>query len=159
MTPEQIFAATVVASWKQVIGRLNEPVAALTEEHLQRQIAPNKNRVIYVVGHLIAVNDRLFPMLGIGDRLHPALDEVYLTNPDRKLPDPLSLAELKKAWTDVHEKLTAAFEAMTPAQWLERHAAVSEEDFAKEPLRNRLAVLQSRTNHVSFHGGQLVLVK
>jgi len=159
MLPEQLFASTIVASWKQVIGRLTEPVAALTEEHLQRQIAPNKNRVIYIVGHLIAVNDRLFPLLGIGERLYPALDEVYLTNPDRKLPDPLSLADLKKAWSDVHERLTAAFDAFTPSQWLERHTAVSEEDFAKEPLRNRLAVVQSRTNHVSFHGGQLVLVK
>ena len=159
MLPEQLFAATTVASWKQVIGRLAEPVAALTEEQLQRQIAPNKNRVIYIVGHLIAVNDRLFPLLGIGERMYPSLDEVYLTNPDRKLPDPLSLADLKKAWSSVHEKLTAAFDAFTPAQWLERHTAVSEEEFAKEPLRNRLAVVQSRTNHVSFHGGQLVLVK
>ena len=80
------------------------------------------------------------------------LDEVYLTNPDRKPPDPLSLADLKKAWSGVHEKLTAAFDAFTAAQWLERPSAVSDEDFAKEPLRNRLAVVQSRTNHVSFHG-------
>ena len=39
------------------------------------------------------------------------------------------------------------------------HSAVSEEDFVKEPLRNRLAVLASRTNHVSYHGGQLVLTR
>jgi hypothetical protein len=115
--------------------------------------------VIYVVGHLIAVNDRLFPLLRIGDRLYPALDEVYLSNPDRTHADPLSLADIKNAWTEVHGKLTAAFEAFTPAQWLERHNDISPEDFAKEPERNRLAVLLSRTNHVSFHGGQLVLVK
>jgi hypothetical protein len=159
MTAEELFVATAVSSWKQVIGRLNEAVASLTDEQLQRQIAPNKNRAIYIVGHLIAVNDRLLPMLGLGERLHPELDDVYLTNPDRKLPDPLSTADLKKAWSEVHNKLAAGFEAMTPKQWLDRHGAVSEEDFVKEPLRNRLAVLASRTNHVSFHGGQLVLMR
>jgi hypothetical protein len=159
VTTEEIFATTAVGSWKQVIGRLNEGVESLTGEHLQRQIAPGKNRVIYIVGHLIAVNDRLFPMLGLGERLYPELDEVYLTNPDRKLPDPFSTEDLKKAWSEVHGKLTAGFEAMTQQHWLERHTAVSEEDFAKEPLRNRLAVLLSRTNHASFHGGQLVLTK
>ena len=159
MTTEQAFAATAVSSWKQIIGRLNDAVASLTDEELQRQIAPNKNRVIYVVGHLIAVGDRMFPLLGIGERHYPQLDDVYLTNPDRRLPDPLSTDELKKAWTDVHSRLTAAFEAMTPSQWLEKHTAVSDEDFAKEPLRNRLAVFLSRINHVSFHGGQLVLTK
>jgi hypothetical protein len=66
---------------------------------------------------------------------------------------------LKKAWFEVHSKLTAAFEQMTAAQWLERHTAVSEEDFAKEPLRNRLAMMLSRTNHVSMHVGQALLAK
>ena len=48
---------------------------------------------------------------------------------------------------------------MTAAQWLERHSSVSEEDFAKEPLRNRLAMMLSRTNHVSMHVGQALLAK
>jgi hypothetical protein len=148
-----------VSAWKQVLGRISDGVAAFTDEKMQAQIAPNKNRAMYVVGHLIAVNDRLFEMLGIGERLYPAFDDPYLTNPDGKLPDPVSPADLRQAWKDVHDKLTAGFEAMTPAQWLERHSAVSADDFAKEPLRNRFAVLQSRTNHLSFHGGQLVLLK
>ena len=159
MTTEELFASTAVSSWKQVMSRLNDAVASLTDDQLERQVAPGKNRVMYIVGHLVAVNDRLFPMLGLGERLHPELDDVYLTNPDRKLPDPLSAGDLKKVWSEVHTKLTAGIEAMAPVQWLERHSAVSEEDFAKEPLRNRLAVLASRTNHVSFHAGQLVLTK
>jgi hypothetical protein len=35
------------------------------------------------MGHLTAVHDRLFPMLGLGQRLHPELDEDFLVNPDR----------------------------------------------------------------------------
>ncbi len=159
MTTEEIFAATAVKLWNQVLGRVNDAVAALTEEQMQRRVAPNRNRVMYIVGHLIAVNDYLFPMLGLGERLYPELDEVYLKNPDGKLPDPLSADDLKKAWFEVHSKLTAGIEAMPPLHWLERHSLVSEEDFAKEPLRNRLAVLSSRTTHVSFHAGQLVLAR
>ena len=51
----------------------------------------------------------------------------------------------------------AAFTALPPGDWLKRHEAVSEEDFAKEPLRNRLAVLQSRTAHAAGHGSQIAL--
>jgi hypothetical protein len=98
-------------------------------------------------------------MLGIGERLHPELDEPYITNPDRKLTDPVSASDLKKAWTEVNSKLTAAFEKFKPEDWLQKHTAVSDEDFAKDPTRNRLAVVMSRTNHASFHSGQAILAK
>jgi hypothetical protein len=47
---------------------------------------------------------------------------------------------------------------MSSNDWAHRHSAVSEEDFAKDPSRNRFAVLLSRTNHLSYHLGQAVLV-
>jgi len=36
-------------------------------------------------------------------------------------------------------------EKMSLADWLQRHTAVSEEDFAKDASRNRFAILLSRT--------------
>jgi DinB superfamily len=159
MTNEELLVATAVGSWKQIIGRADSVIAKYTDEQLDRHVAPGRNRVRYLIGHLVAIDDRLFTGLGIGERLHPELDAAYVTNPDGTLPDPVSTEELKKAWFEVHSKLTASFEQMTAAQWLERHTAVSEEDFAKEPLRNRLAMLLSRTNHVSMHIGQALLAK
>jgi hypothetical protein len=156
---EEIFIKTAVSSWKQVISRIDKGVAPLSDDEIQRQIAPGKNRLLYLVGHLTVVHDRMFPTLGIGERLHPELDEAYLANPDGTIPDPVTPSELKQLWSEVNEKLTAAFEALTPAEWLQKHTAVSDEDFAKEPLRNRLAILLSRTNHASFHAGQAVLLK
>ena len=41
--------------------------------------------------------------------------------------------------------------------WVQRHSAVSEEDFAKDASRNRFSILLSRTNHLSYHLGQAVL--
>jgi hypothetical protein len=101
----------------------------------------------------------MFPMLNLGERLHPELDEVFLANPDRKSSQEISPAQLREAWSEVNGKLTAAFEALRPEEWLLRHTSVSEEDFSKDPLRNRLAVLMSRTNHASFHAGQIRLAK
>jgi len=47
--------------------------------------------------------------------------------------------------------------ALPPEEWLKKHNAVSDEDFAKEPLRNRLSVLETRTTHAGFHAGQIRL--
>jgi hypothetical protein len=159
VTNEELLSIAALNSWKLVISRFDQSLASLTDAQLQKQVAPGKNRLFYLVGHLTAVHDRLFPLLGIGERLHPELDEPYLTNPDRTLTDPVSASDLRKAWTEVNSKLTAALEKFKPQDWLQKHADVSDEDFAKEPTRNRLAVVMSRTNHASFHSGQAVLAK
>ena len=101
--------------------------------------------------------DRMFPLRGLGDRLHPELDEPYIANPDRVVADPLSATELRRVWSEVNNRLIAAFERFTLEDWLHKHTAVSDEDFAKDPGRNRLAVVLSRTNHMSYHLGQIML--
>lgn len=159
MTPEALMSTTAVNTWKLVIGRFDKGIAPLTDEQLQQQVAPGRNRLLYLVGHLTAVHDRMFSLLDIRERLHPELDDIYITNPDKTHPDPLSATDLKQAWTDVNAKLTEAFEKLTPEEWLQKHTAVSDEDFAKDPTRNRLAILLSRTSHAAFHSGQAVLVK
>jgi len=156
---DELFMSTVVNSWKQIINRLNERFAPLDGEGLQKQIAPNKNRLFYLLGHLTVVHDRMLPLLGIRERLHPELDEAYLTNPDRAIADPLSASDLKEAWGEVNAEITSAVEGFSIDDWLKKHAAVSDEDFSKDPTRNRLAVFLNRTNHASFHTGQIALAK
>ncbi len=159
MTNEELMSTAAVNTWKLIIGRFNQGIIPLNDEQLQQQVAPGRNRLLYLLGHLTAVHDRMFALLGIGERLHPELDDVYITNPDKTHADPHSPADLKQAWTEVNAKLTEAFEKLTPQEWLQKHTAVSDEDFAKDPTRNRLAVLLSRTSHAAFHSGQAVLVK
>jgi hypothetical protein len=152
------FGAAVVKSWTGAIASLDKQFASFSDEELQQEVAPGKNRVFYLLGHLTAVHDRMLPLLRLGDRLHPELDKAFLTDPDRTAPDQISAADLRKAWADVNAKLNAAVIALPAEEWLTRHDAVSEEDFAKEPHRNRLSVLQSRTTHAGFHSGQVALV-
>jgi uncharacterized damage-inducible protein DinB len=159
MSPEEMVVHVAVKSWKQMLGRFSDRILPLTEEQLQQQVAPNRNRLMYLLGHLTAVHDRMFPLLDIGERHHPELDEVYITSPDKTHPDPLSATDLKQAWTEVNTKLTEAFEKLTPEEWLQKHTAISDEDFAKDPTRNRLSVLINRTSHVAFHTGQAALIK
>jgi hypothetical protein len=160
MAQEALFVDTVLASWRQIVERTNKTVAGFSDADLQLEVAPGKNRLYYLVGHLAAVHDRMLPLLRLGDRLYPQLDEQFLATPDRKFAgaEPLP-AELRKAWIEVNAKLAESFATLQPEAWLERHGSVSEEDFTKEPLRNRLAVLISRLSHVAYHEGQMRLVR
>jgi hypothetical protein len=159
MTNEELLGNAALKSWKQILGRFDKDLASLTDEQFQKRVAPGKNRLFYLLGHLTAVHDRLLPMLAVGERLHPELDEAFISNPDGTLADPVSVASLRSAWSEINNKLTAAFDRFTPQDWLHKHTAVSDEDFAADPTRNRLAVVLSRTNHLSFHTGQIVLTK
>ena len=46
---------------------------------------------------------------------------------------------------------------MTEADWHGRHMAVTEEDFLKEPHRNKLNVMLGRVGHKASHLGQIAL--
>jgi hypothetical protein len=156
-TTADLFARTAINSWKQNLARVDQMFAAFSDADLQQEIAPGKNRIFYLLGHLTAVHDRMLPLLGLGPRRHEDLDQDFLTNPDKAAPDRISTAALRQAWSEVNAALTSAVEALPAEQWLQKHDAVSAEDFAKEPLRNRLSVLLSRTAHVQFHTGQIRL--
>ena len=70
-----------------------------------------------------------------------------------------SAEQLKQAWSHINEKLLAGFSGWSPAEWLERHTAVSAEDFRREPHRNRFTVVLSRNTHMAYHFGQAILAK
>ena len=158
MTPEQALVTSTLNSWKSTIERADKLFSPLNDEQLQKEVAPGKNRLIYLWGHLTAVHDRMLPLLSLGERLHPELDALFLTNPDRAMPDLPTAKEIKKSWDGINGKLLAGFESLSAAEWLQKHASVSEEDFAKDPSRNRFAILLSRTSHIAFHLGQTALI-
>ncbi len=159
MTNDELFAGTAVKNWKIAIDRLNTTAATLSDDAMQKEVSPGRNRVYYLIGHLAAVHDRMLPLLGLGERLHPELDDQFIAKADRTVPDTVASADLRKAFAEVNAWLTAAIETLPPADWLKKHAAVSDEDFAKDPLRNRMAVLESRIGHAHFHAGQIRLTQ
>jgi hypothetical protein len=128
-------------------------------EQLEQEVAPGKNRLIYLWGHLAAVNDALLPLLGIGERLHPEFDGMFISNPDKSVPLTVSGESLKAAWQEINRKLWEGFLSFSPLDWAQRHTAVSEEDFEREPHRNRFTVLLGRTAHLAYHMGQATLAR
>ena len=131
----------------------------ITDEQLQNEVSPGRNTGIYLLGHLTAVHDRLLPLLGFGAQKYPQLDDIFLTSPDKSGKTFPPVAELRAQWKEINTELTNHFNALPLDQWLQKHTAVSEEAFVKEPHRNRLNVLISRTIHLSEHYGQLLFLK
>jgi hypothetical protein len=81
-------------------------MASFTDDELQLEVAPGKNRLYYLMGHLAATHDRLFPLLRLGQRLHPELDNQFPDSPDRKfMGAEVAPAELRRFWSEVNRKL------------------------------------------------------
>jgi len=159
MANEQLLIRGVLQVWKFNEDRIDKFFRALSEEELQREIMPGRNRLIYLWGHIAAVNDALFPLLGLGPKMYPELDTMFLANPDRAVQEIYSGHEVGRAFGEIHRALGTAFTSWTTAEWLEKHTSVSDEDFVREPHRNRFTVVVSRNTHMAFHFGQAILTK
>jgi len=146
-------------AWDTQNKYFNTLIDSLSDEQLSKEIAPGRNTGVYLLGHLIAVSDAMLSILGLGDRLFPELDNVFIENPDKSGLAIPTINELKAKLKAVNEKLAAYFAATSVDEWLERHMSVSAEDFAKEPHRNKLNVIINRTNHMANHIGQMLLLK
>jgi uncharacterized damage-inducible protein DinB len=157
VTSHKLSVEVAINSWRLVLERANKALFNLTEDQLFKEVSPGRNRVIYLWGHLTAVNDAMFPILGLGERLHPELDAIFVSTPDKTGAQLPAVVELRKYWDEVNAKLLSQFASLSADEWLQRHYAISEEDYAIDPTRNRLAVLLSRTNHMSYHLGQITL--
>jgi hypothetical protein len=157
MEVEELIIQSALANWTLTITRLNKFFGALSPEDFLEPVAPGKNRIVYILGHLAAVHDRALEILGLSSRLHPQLEATFLTNPDRAIEFVPDGAVLLALWNEINKHLYDGMLTLAPAQWVGRHQAVSEDDFKKDPTRTRLSVLLNRTNHAGYHLGQLML--
>ena len=156
---KDLFIKMVVSNWDLQNKRINGLLSQLSDEQLLAEVAPGKNRGIYLLGHLAAVSDGMLPLLGFGEKLYPELESVFVTNPDNSGLDMPLLEDVKKFWHETNAKVSEYISQMAPEEWFTKHTAVSEEDFAKEPHRNKLNILMNRTGHHSYHLGQLIFLK
>lgn len=144
----------IVAIWSSRNKAFSDFFNKYPNEDYLKDIAPGRNRSVYILGHLIAVNDGMIPLLGLGEKLFPELED-FVSKPDNTFEIEVTMNELKEKWEKLNAKLSDYFTKMTTTEWMERHADVSAEDFAKNTNRNKLNVLLDRTNHQSYHLGQL----
>src|SRR6266849_480816 len=86
MTLETSLIDSALRNWRSNVDRAGKLFGNLSQEKLLQEVAPGKNRVIYLWGHLTAFTDALIPLLGFGARIHPELDLMFVSNPDRTVP-------------------------------------------------------------------------
>jgi hypothetical protein len=154
-----LFVKMALMAWETQLNRINKLIDELPDEVLADHVAPARNTGTYLLGHLTATHDAMLPVLGLGERLYPELEQPFLTSPDgADLPVP-TLKQLREYWTTVNVTLAERMATLEPAEWFNRHTIVSEADFAREPHRNKLNLLINRTNHMSYHLGQLIFLK
>ena len=156
---QELLVKSALDSWHSNITRMDGLLDSLTDEQLEAEVAPGRNRGTYLLGHLAAAHGHMLSLLGLGEMMYPELHEAFIKNQDRAIAETPATAELRGYWKTVNGELSKQFATLQPADWFKKHTSISDEDFVKEPHRNRLNVLLSRTNHVSYHLGQMIFLK
>jgi uncharacterized damage-inducible protein DinB len=156
MQTKEIAVKMVLSGWKNGQDKIEKALAMLSDDDMDMELMPDGNSVSWVVGHLAAVNDSLLTILGLGEKLNEDYFDYFL-NDDSPVKVP-TVAQTRDYWRVTIERLNDAMAELSAEDWFDKHTTVSAEDFAKEPHRNRLNVLLSRTYHLNHHYGQLALV-
>jgi uncharacterized damage-inducible protein DinB len=143
--------------WNTYNRIMQKTLDAISEENFHKEIIPGRNTPSWLLGHLADTDDALLELFGIRGRMFPELAKIYHHERGSNQSGHLSKEELNARWKAIIEELDGAFKGMKESDWLSRHMNISEEDFKKEPQRNKLNVMLSRVTHKASHLGQIAL--
>ena len=118
MANDGAYVALGLKVWKAQIERADKLFGSLSSEEVLREIAPGRNRLLYLWGHLTAVHDAMLPLLGLGERFHPEFDVAFVSNPDKSQTAIPSHEQVRQAWKTVNGELWKGFERMSWSDWL-----------------------------------------
>src|SRR5689334_21356744 len=105
MDTTQTTLKMVFDRWNALIKNFDTTLNELTDEQLFQEIAPGKNRGIYLLGHLIAVHDDMIILLDLGDKLYPELNDAFIKSPDKAVSEIPSAKQLRSFWNKQNEVL------------------------------------------------------
>src|SRR5438128_4615601 len=106
MTSEPIFIKMVLDAWHTYIKRTDELFNSLSDEQLMKEIAPGRNRGVYLLGHLAALHDRILPLLELGNPLYPELWDPFVERPDKEVAELPATQTLRKYWKEINANLS-----------------------------------------------------
>jgi len=129
----------------------------IVDQNFNSAVTPGGNSPSWLLGHLVDTDDKLLELFGIQKRLFPELEKIYHHERGTNQAGHLSKAELTSKWKAISAELDKAFKSWNEKDWMGKHTAVSEEDFKKEPQRNKLNVMLSRVSHKASHLGQIAM--
>ena len=145
--------------WDTYNNRMQKLLDTISNENFNKPVAPGANSPSWILGHLVDTDDKLLELFGIRSRLFPELEKIYHHERGANQAGHLTKDQLITQWKAILAELNRAFKSMSESDWHGRHVAVSEEDFKKEPHRNKLNVMLSRVSHKASHLGQIAMQK
>ncbi len=156
MNHKEISVKMILAAWQSGQERILKALSVLSDEDMDLELASGRNKVSWAMGHLAAVNDSLLPILGLGEKINEDYFNYFIKD-DATIKSP-GISQIRHYWQETSSQLSKKITTLSADNWFEKHSLVSAEDFAKEPHRNKLNVLLSRTFHLHHHYGQLAPV-
>jgi len=92
VTDDKLTVQAAINSWRLVLERASKTLSNLPDDQLLKEVAPGRNRLIYLWGHLTAIHDAMFPILGLAGcgktrfeaSAVPQNSLVSTTQPDKK---------------------------------------------------------------------------
>ena len=143
--------------WDTYNRRMQKVIDTITDQNFNSAIVANGNSPSWLLGHLADTDDKLLELFGIKNRMFPELEKIYHHDRGTNQTSHLSKEDLNTKWKAITAELDNAFKSWSESDWLSKHAAVTEDDFKKEPQRNKLNVLLSRVAHKASHLGQIAM--
>jgi len=102
MGNEASYTTLGLKAWKAQVDRADKLFGTLSSEQVLQQIAPGRNRLLYLWGHPTAIHDAMLPLLGLGKRLYSEFDVAFVINPDKSQTVTPSHEEIRRAWITVN---------------------------------------------------------
>jgi hypothetical protein len=112
----QIMVKMVLDAWHSKIKEANDYFDSLTDEQLQKEVAPGRNTGMYLLGHLTVTHDLMLPILGFGQQIYPQLTAAYNDNADAKTYSE-SASELRQYWKNINSILAENFSKLSAVGW------------------------------------------
>ena len=143
--------------WDTYNRRMQHVLETISDEDFHKPVITGGNSPSWLLGHLADTDDALFELFGIQKRMYPDLAKIYHHERGTNQSGHLTKQELSAQWNAIVEELNRVIKNYSEKEWLSRHTVVSEEDFKKEPHRNKLNVMLTRVTHKASHLGQIAL--
>jgi DinB superfamily len=156
---QEVFIKMVLDAWHSKTNQFDKLLSELSDEQLLKEVSPGRNRGIYLLGHLTVMVNAMLPLLGYDENPTPHLIPLFVRTPDREVSDLPTANELRQEWAKAKALIERHIATTAPNEWFQKHTSISEEDFAKQPHRNKLNVVLSRASHFDYHLGQLIFLK
>src|SRR6267378_2514330 len=141
MENEGSYVALGLKVWKTQIGRADKLFGSLSSEDVLREIAPGRNRLLYLWGHLTATHDR------IGRRFRQRPFAQSLCHPTEPHEPSLLSPRPSGARTQVIEREASEIESST--------SATTEKDLTAKKLEGKTAVITGGTEGIGLTTAKL----